>query len=63
MMACSYAASFGMLQHFARIIPGTPGVRVLAHAAQEQRISALQALQEMGGLRAACSWRFSPCEF
>lgn len=50
MMACSYAASFGMLQHFARIIPGTPGVRVLAHAAQQQRVSTLQAAQEVGGL-------------
>jgi MFS family permease len=50
MMACSYAGSFGMLQHFARIIPGTPSVRVLAPAAQEQRVSALQAVQEMGGL-------------
>src|SRR5438445_726527 len=29
MMACSYAGSFGMLQHFARIIPGTPSVRVM----------------------------------
>lgn len=50
MMACSYAASFGMLQHFARIIPGTPGVRALAHAAQQQRVSTLQAAQEIGGL-------------
>ena len=50
MMACSYAASFGMLQHFARILPGTPSIRVLAHAAQEQRISVFQALQEWGGL-------------
>ena len=41
MMACSYAASFGMLQHFARIIPGTPGVRLLPVAAQEQRVSAI----------------------
>ena len=50
MMACSYAASFGMLQHFARIIPGTPGVRTLTHAAQQQRVSTLQAAQEIGGL-------------
>jgi len=50
MMACSYAGSFGMLQHFARIIPGTPGVRILPFAAQEQRVSALQGVQEMGGL-------------
>ncbi len=34
MMACAYAASFGMLQHFARIIPGAPEVKILAHAEQ-----------------------------
>jgi len=50
MMACSYAGSFGMLQHFARIIPGTPGVRILAGAAQEQHVGFLQGVQEMGGL-------------
>jgi MFS family permease len=50
MMACSYAGSFGMLQHFARIIPGTPGVRILAPVAQEQRVSFLQGVQEAGGL-------------
>jgi MFS family permease len=50
MMACAYAASFGMLQHFARIIPGTPGVRILAHAAQQQKVGGLQGAQEMGGL-------------
>jgi MFS family permease len=50
MMACSYAGSFGMLQHFARIIPGTPGVRILPVAAQEQRVGFLQGMQEMGGL-------------
>jgi predicted MFS family arabinose efflux permease len=50
MMACSYAASFGMLQHFARIIPGTPGVRILTRAAQQQRVGSLQAAQEFGGL-------------
>jgi MFS family permease len=50
MMACAYAASFGMLQHFARIIPGLPAVRALSHAAQEQRVSAMQGVQEIGGL-------------
>jgi MFS family permease len=50
MMACSYAGSFGMLQHFARIIPGTPGVRILPVAAQEQRVGFLQGVQEAGGL-------------
>jgi hypothetical protein len=39
-----------MLQHFARIIPGNPSVKILSHAAQEQRVSALQGVQEIGGL-------------
>ena len=42
MMACAYAASFGMLQHFARIIPGTPGIKILTHAAQQQRVVAIR---------------------
>lgn len=50
MMACSYAASFGMLQHFPRIIPGTPSVRVLAPNARERATVALNSLQEWGGL-------------
>jgi Major Facilitator Superfamily len=50
MMACAYAASFGMLQHFARIIPGEPEVRVLAHADQQKIVSALQVVQEVGSL-------------
>lgn len=49
-MACSYAGSFGMLQHFARIIPGTPGIRTLSHTAQEQAVSTLQGVQEFGSL-------------
>ncbi|MGH9681793.1 MAG: MFS transporter, partial [Candidatus Acidiferrales bacterium] len=50
MMACAYAVSFGMLQHFARIIPGTPGVRTLAHVDQQKIVSVLQSYQEFGGL-------------
>jgi MFS transporter len=50
MMACAYAASFGMLQHFARIIPGTPEVRILAHAEQQKIVSLLQGDQEVGSL-------------
>jgi MFS family permease len=50
MMACAYAASFGMLQHFARIIPGTPGVRELVHAEQQKIVSLLQGDQEVGSL-------------
>ncbi len=50
MMACAYAASFGMLQHFARIIPGAPEVKILAHADQQKIVSALQVVQEVGSL-------------
>ncbi len=50
MMACAYAASFGMLQHFARIIPGAPEVKMLAHADQQKIVSALQGVQEVGSL-------------
>src|ERR1700687_1426982 len=50
MMACAYAASFGMLQHFARIIPGGPGGRNLPHADQQKVVSFLQGAQELGGL-------------
>jgi sugar phosphate permease len=50
MMACAYAASFGMLQHFARIIPGGPAIRSLAHGDQQKVVSALQGVQEIGGL-------------
>lgn len=50
MMACAYAASFGMLQHFARIIPGAPEVRILTHTDQQKIVSALQGVQEVGSL-------------
>jgi MFS family permease len=50
MMACAYAASFGMLQHFARIIPGGPSVRNLARADQQKVVTVLQGSQEFGGL-------------
>ena len=50
MMACAYAVSFGMLQHFARIIPGGPAVRGLSHLEQQKTVSYLQGLQEYGGL-------------
>ena len=50
MMACAYAASFGMLQHFARVIPGTPEVRILAHSEQQKIVSVLQGDQEVGSL-------------
>jgi MFS family permease len=50
MMACAYAVSFGMLQHFARIIPGTPAVRMLARTDQQKIVAIFQSYQEFGGL-------------
>jgi MFS family permease len=50
MFACSYGAAFGAIQHIPRIVPGLPQVVHLARAAQEQIVSRVQFLQEMGGL-------------
>ena len=50
MFACSYGAAFGAIQHIPRIVPGIPQVVHLARAAQEQVVSKVQFLQEMGGL-------------
>ncbi|MBZ5641306.1 MAG: MFS transporter [Acidobacteriia bacterium] len=50
MMACAYAVSFGMLQHFARVIPGTPAVRALARTDQQKIVAIFQSYQEFGGL-------------
>jgi MFS family permease len=50
MSACSFGAAFGAIQHIPRIVPGLPEVAHLARAAQEQVVSQVQFLQEMGGL-------------
>ena len=50
MFACSYGAAFGAIQHIPRIVPGLPQVVHLARPAQEQIVSQVQFLQEMGGL-------------
>ena len=50
MFACSYGAAFGAIQHIPRIVPGIPQVVHLARALQEQVVSKVQFLQEMGGL-------------
>ena len=50
MMACAFAASFGAIQHVPRIVPGLDEVRALPRAVQEQTISAVQSLPEVGGL-------------
>jgi len=50
MFACSYGAAFGAIQHLPRIVPGLPQVAGLARMAQQQVVSKVQFLQEMGGL-------------
>jgi Na+/melibiose symporter-like transporter len=50
MMACGFAAAFGALQQTPRIVPGLAEVRAMPRPAQEQTISAVQSLQELGGL-------------
>lgn len=50
MFACSYGAAFGAIQHIPRIVPGLPEVAHLARAAQQQVVSRVQSIQEMGGL-------------
>src|SRR5207248_11122987 len=50
MSACSYGGAFGAIQDIPGIVPGLPQVVHLARAAQEQVVSKVQCLQEMGGL-------------
>lgn len=50
MSALAFGAAFGAIQHIPRIVPGLPEVAHLARAAQEQAVSKVQFLQEMGGL-------------
>ncbi|MXY68801.1 MAG: MFS transporter [Acidobacteriia bacterium] len=48
LVACSYGAAFGAIQHVPRIVPGLVGdaTRLL----QEQTVSQVQAIQEVGGV-------------
>jgi len=50
LLACSFGAAFGAIQHVPRIVPGLPEVAKLARPAQEQAISSVQFFQETGGL-------------
>ena len=50
MVACSYGAAFGALQHTPRMVPGLPEVSSLPRPQQEQAISSVQLFQEIGGL-------------
>ncbi len=50
MVACSYGAALGALQHLPRIVPGLPEVRELARPPQEKAVSTVQFFQEGGGM-------------
>ncbi len=50
MVACTYGAAFGALQHLPRIVPGLPGVVDLPVQQQQQVVSTVQFFQESGGL-------------
>jgi MFS family permease len=50
LVACSYGAAFGAIQHTPRIVPGLEEVRELSRPEQEQTVSGVQMFQEMGGL-------------
>ena len=47
-MACSYGAAFGAIQHVPRIVPGL--VSDLDRSAQEQVVAGVQGIQELGGV-------------
>jgi MFS family permease len=50
MVACSYGAAFGAIQHIPRIVPGLPEIRDLPRPTQQQLVSVVQSFQEIGGL-------------
>jgi len=50
LLACSFGAAFGAIQHVPRIVPGLAEVAKLPRPAQEQAVSSVQFFQETGGL-------------
>lgn len=50
MFACSFGAAFGAIQHLPRIVPGLAEVRDLPKKEQQEKVSAVQSYQEIGGL-------------
>lgn len=50
MFAASYGAAFGAIQHLPRIVPGLAEVASLPRPSQEQIVSQVQLVQELGGL-------------
>lgn len=50
MVAASYAAAFGAIQHLPRIVPGLPELAGAERTQIEQTVSGVQFYQEVGGL-------------
>lgn len=50
MVAFSYAAAFGAIQHTPRMVPGLSEVKDLPGPQQQQTVSLVQTFQEVGGL-------------
>jgi MFS family permease len=50
MFACAYGAAFGAIQQLPQIVPGLPEVSRLARPVQQEIVSQVQFVQEMGGL-------------
>jgi hypothetical protein len=58
MFACSYGAAFGAIQHLPRIVPGLAEVRPLPRPEQQQIVSGVQTVQEIGGLAGRATLAF-----
>lgn len=50
LVACIYGLAFGAMQHMPRIVPGLAEVRELTRLQQEQTISLVHFMQDLGGL-------------
>lgn len=50
LVACSYAPTFGALQHLPRIVPGLPEVVNLSREGKQAAAATVQIFQETGGL-------------
>ena len=50
MFACAYGAAFGAIQHLPNIVPGLAEVASTSKQQQQLTVSAVQGVQELGGL-------------
>jgi MFS family permease len=60
MVACSYGAALGALQHLPRIVPGLPELQGLERPQVEKAVSGVQFYQEIGGMLGRRRWRCWP---